>query len=111
MRYKAVLWISVLGALRLTAASFAAESKPSRQVVWENTVAAAKKEGRLNLYVGRYGSEPANSRRIDIPKDMLPAASRLVEGRRYYDFTDPKYADMTPVQQLAKEFMKGREAK
>jgi ABC-type glycerol-3-phosphate transport system substrate-binding protein len=25
---------------------------------WEKTVAAAKKEGRLNLYVGRYGSEP-----------------------------------------------------
>lgn len=25
---------------------------------WEKTVAAAKKEGRLNFYVGRYGTEP-----------------------------------------------------
>ena len=37
---------------------FAAEAKPSWQASWENTVAAAKKEGRLNFYVGRYGSEP-----------------------------------------------------
>jgi hypothetical protein len=36
---------------------FAADAKPSWQVTWENTVAAAKKEGRLNFYVGRYGSE------------------------------------------------------
>ncbi len=35
-----------------------ADAKPSWQVTWENTVAAAKKEGRLNFYVGRYGSEP-----------------------------------------------------
>jgi hypothetical protein len=42
---------------------------------------------------------------------MLPTSSRLVEGRRYFDFTDPKYADMTPIYQLAKEFMKGREGK
>ena len=31
--------------------------KPTWEVTWENTVAAAKKEGRLNFYVGRYGSE------------------------------------------------------
>src|ERR687896_270918 len=43
------LWVSAL---------FAADTKPSWQVTWENTVAAAKKEGRLNFYVGRYGSEP-----------------------------------------------------
>src|SRR3982751_6272784 len=35
----------------------AAEPKPGWQGVWENTVAAAKREGRLNFYVGRYGSE------------------------------------------------------
>src|SRR5262245_42074945 len=35
----------------------AADPKPSWQLTWENTVAAAKKEGRLNFYVGRYGSE------------------------------------------------------
>src|SRR5258706_11174398 len=35
----------------------AADGKSSRQSEWDKTVAAAKKEGRLNFYVGRYGSE------------------------------------------------------
>ena len=29
----------------------------------------------------------------------------------YFDFSEPKYSDMTPIYQLAKEFMKGREGK
>lgn len=37
--------------------SYAAESKPSWQQNWEKTVEAAKKEGRFNFYVGRYGTE------------------------------------------------------
>jgi len=37
---------------------FAAEAKPGWQTTWEKTIEAAKKEGRLNFYVGRYGSEP-----------------------------------------------------
>ena len=37
---------------------FSAETKPAWQATWERSVAAAKKEGRLNLYVGRYGTEP-----------------------------------------------------
>lgn len=213
---------SLLGCSLSVETARAADTKPGWQAAWENTVAAAKKEGRLNFYVGRYGSEPLlnefrkefpeikifstngtgnslgtrivaearagdvladlysggaatnfeilykgtvlgslksalilpetmslikggphpnaakvfinwflsrrgqialqkyedlyrqeppNSRRIDIPKDMLPASSRLVDGRRYFDFTDPKYSDMTPIYHLAKEFMKGREDK
>ena len=36
---------------------------------WENTVAAAKKEGRFNFYVGRYGSEPLlNEFRKEFPE-------------------------------------------
>jgi hypothetical protein len=65
----------------------------------------------LQKYEDLYGDDPPNSRRIDIPKDMLPPSSRLVEGRRYFDFSEAKYADMTPIFQLAKEFMKGREGK
>jgi hypothetical protein len=34
-----------------------------------------------------------------------------VEGRRYVDFSDAKHSDMTPIFQLVKEFMKGREGK
>src|SRR6185436_15540717 len=40
------------------ASPFAADTIPAWQVTWESTVAASKKEGRLNFYVGRYGSEP-----------------------------------------------------
>jgi hypothetical protein len=44
-------------ALSLVRPSIAAESKQVWQADWDKTVAAAKKEGRLNFYVGRYGSE------------------------------------------------------
>jgi ABC-type glycerol-3-phosphate transport system substrate-binding protein len=39
---------------------------------WDRTVAAAKKEGRLNFYVGRYGSEPLlNEFRKEFPEIKL----------------------------------------
>ena len=44
--------------LTFAGSSFAAEPKPSWQATWEKTLAAAKKEGKLNFYVGRYGTEP-----------------------------------------------------
>jgi ABC-type Fe3+ transport system substrate-binding protein len=37
--------------------SHTAEPKQAWQQEWEKTVQAAKKEGRLNFYVGRYGTE------------------------------------------------------
>src|SRR3989454_11021145 len=44
--------------LTFARSSFSADTKPSSQVTWERTLAAARKEGRLNFYVGRYGTEP-----------------------------------------------------
>jgi iron(III) transport system substrate-binding protein len=58
-----------------------------------------------------YGENPPNSRRVDIPKDMLPAESRLIEGRKYLDVSHPEFNDMKPVQQLAREIMRAREQK
>ena len=59
---------------RSSATLLAADAKPSWQVTWENTVAAAKKEGRLNFYVGRYGSEPLlNEFRKEFPEIKLSA--------------------------------------
>ena len=58
-----------------------------------------------------YGELPPNSRRMDIPKDMLPAENRLVEGRKYLDVARPEFTDMTPVANLAKEIMRAREQK
>jgi hypothetical protein len=34
-----------------------------------------------------------------------------MNSRRYFDFSEPKYSDMRPIFQLAKEFMKEREGK
>lgn len=49
-----------------------ADAKPFWQVAWKNTVAAAKKEGRLSFYVGRYGSEPLlNEFRKEFPEIKL----------------------------------------
>src|SRR5690242_8150542 len=50
----------------------AADAKHSSQTAWEKTLAAAKKEGKLNFYVGRYGSEPLlNEFRKEFPEIKL----------------------------------------
>ena len=84
---------------------------PNAAKVFINWFLTRRGQIALQKYEDLYDEDPPNSRRIDIPKDMLPPTSRLVEGRRYFDFSEPKYSDMTPIYQLAKEFMKGREGK
>jgi ABC-type glycerol-3-phosphate transport system substrate-binding protein len=49
--------VALLGSVIFVGTALSTEAKPAWQGSWEKTVAAAKKEGRLNLYVGRYGSE------------------------------------------------------
>ena len=55
--------------------------------------------------------DPANSRRIDIPKDDIPPDSRLQPGVKYFDVVKPEYGDMKPIFDLAKEIMAGVEKK
>ena len=61
------------GVIKLSAdALFAADAKPAAQASWEKTLAAAKKEGKLNFYVGRYGTEPLlNEFRKEFPEIQL----------------------------------------
>ena len=62
----------ILAALGWVPAGFAADAKPVWQATWEKTVAAAKKEGKLNFYVGRYGSESLlNEFRKEFPEIKL----------------------------------------
>jgi iron(III) transport system substrate-binding protein len=49
--------------------------------------------------------DPANSRRIDIPKDNIPPENRLQPGVKYFDVVKPEYGDMKPIFDLAKEIM------
>jgi iron(III) transport system substrate-binding protein len=53
--------------------------------------------------------DPANSRRIDIPKDDIPPENRLQPGAKYFDVVKPEYGDMKPIFDLAKQIMAGVE--
>jgi iron(III) transport system substrate-binding protein len=55
--------------------------------------------------------DPANSRRVDIPKDDIPPENRLQPGAKYFDVVKPEYGDMKPIFDLAKEIMAGVEKK
>jgi iron(III) transport system substrate-binding protein len=55
--------------------------------------------------------DPANSRRIDIPKDDIPPENRLQSGVKYFDVVKPEYGDMKPIVDLAKEIMAGVEGR
>src|SRR4030095_4053774 len=58
--------------LAFTSSFYAADTKPAGQVTWEKILAAAKKEGKLNFYVGRYGPEPLlNEFRKEFPEIKL----------------------------------------
>ncbi len=45
------------------------------------------------------------------PKICSFRHNRMIAGKKYFDVSDPKYADMTPMFNVVKEIMKGREAK
>ena len=55
--------------------------------------------------------DPANSRRIDIPKDDVPPENRLQPGVKYFDVVKPEYGDMKPIFDLAREIMQANERK
>jgi iron(III) transport system substrate-binding protein len=75
----------------------------------------------LNWFLSRKGQialqrlgdvdDPANSRRIDIPKDDIPPDNRMQPGLKYFDVVKPEYGDMKPIFDLAKEIMAGVEKK
>jgi len=84
---------------------------PNAARVFINWFLSRKGQTALQKSNDLYGELPPNSRRIDIPKDMLPAENRLVEGRKYLDVARHEFTDMTPVLNLAKEIVKGLEQK
>ena len=84
---------------------------PNAARVFINWFLSRKGQTALQKSNDLYGELPPNSRRMDIPKDMLPPENRLVEGRKYLDVARPEFSDMTPVFKLAKEILKAREEK
>ena len=84
---------------------------PNAAKVFINWFLSRRGQIALQKYNDLYGEDAPNSRRTDIPKDMLVPQNRLAPGQRYFDVSDPKYADMTPMFNLVKEVMKGREVR
>jgi len=67
------------------------------------------RKGQIALQKLGDPDDPANSRRIDIPKDGIPAENRLQPGMKYFDVVKPEYGDMKPIFDLAKNIMAGVE--
>jgi iron(III) transport system substrate-binding protein len=84
---------------------------PNAARVFINWFLSRKGQTAMQKSNDLYGELPPNSRRIDIPKEMLPAENRLVEGRKYLDTAQPEYTEMEPIVKLAKEIMRSREQK
>jgi hypothetical protein len=49
---------------------------------------------------------PADSLRIDIPKDDLPILSRRIDGVKYLDTSKPEWQKMKPILDVMNEALK-----
>ena len=84
---------------------------PNAAKVFVNWFLSRRGQIALQKYQDLYGEDAPNSRRIDIPKDVLVPVNRMQAGKRYFDVSDPKYADMTPMFDLLKQIVKVKEGK
>jgi ABC-type Fe3+ transport system substrate-binding protein len=84
---------------------------PNAAKVFVNWFLSRRGQIALQKYQDLYGEDAPNSRRIDIPKDGLVPVNRMQSGKRYFDVSDPKYADMTPMFDLLKQIVKVKESK
>ncbi|MGH7809131.1 MAG: ABC transporter substrate-binding protein [Candidatus Binatia bacterium] len=84
---------------------------PNAAKVFVNWFLSRRGQIALQKYDDLYGEDAPNSRRIDIPKDGLVPVNRMLPGKKYFDVSDPKYADMTPMFNVIKEIVKTREGR
>jgi iron(III) transport system substrate-binding protein len=78
---------------------------PNAARVFINWFLSRKGQTALQMSNDLLGALPPYSRRIDIPKEMLPVETRLVPGRRYLDLTLPEFTDLAPIERLLKEIL------
>jgi iron(III) transport system substrate-binding protein len=72
----------------------------------------------INWYLSRKGQmalqkladpdEPPNSARMDIPKDDVLPQHKLIDGRKYFDGTQPEFEDIDSAFKIAGQAMEGR---
>ncbi|HEX2226640.1 MAG TPA: ABC transporter substrate-binding protein, partial [Candidatus Binatia bacterium] len=65
------------------------------------------RRGQIALQKNMANTEnPADSLRIDIPKDDVPVLSRRVDGVKYLDTSRPEWQDMKPILDVMNEALK-----
>ena len=65
------------------------------------------RKGQMALQRNMLNTEnPADSLRIDIPKDDLPILSRRIDGVTYLDTSRPEWQEMKPILDVMNEALK-----
>jgi iron(III) transport system substrate-binding protein len=80
---------------------------PNAAKVFVNWLLSREGQSAFQRIISTPG-EAKNSRRIDVPKDHIPASERRSDGVKYFDGDDLNSRDMTPVTKLMDEISAGK---
>jgi iron(III) transport system substrate-binding protein len=80
---------------------------PNAATVFVNWLLSREGQSAFQGIISTPG-EAKNSRRIDVPKDHIPASERRVDGVKYFDGDDLNARDITPVTKLMDEIFAGK---
>ena len=75
---------------------------PNAAKVFVNWLLSREGQSALQRIISTPG-EAKNSRRMDVPKEHIPAAERRRDGMKYFDIDDPETKDITPAIKLIDE--------
>jgi iron(III) transport system substrate-binding protein len=80
---------------------------PNAAKVFVNWLLSREGQSAFQRVISTPG-EAKNSRRIDVPKDHIPAQERRLDGGKYFDPDDLGTRDVTPVTKLMDEVLTGK---
>jgi iron(III) transport system substrate-binding protein len=80
---------------------------PNAAKVFVNWLLSREGQSAFQRIISTPG-EAKNSRRIDVPKDHIPASERRSDGVKYFDGDDLNSRDITPVTKLMDEIFAGK---
>ncbi|HYJ14258.1 MAG TPA: extracellular solute-binding protein [Candidatus Limnocylindria bacterium] len=80
---------------------------PNAAKVFVNWLLSREGQSAFQRIISTPG-EAKNSRRIDVPKDHIPAPERRLDGGKYFDPDEVGTRDVTPVTKLMDEVLAGR---
>ena len=80
---------------------------PNAAKVFVNWLLSREGQSAFQRIISTPG-EAKNSRRIDVPKDHIPASERRGDGEKYFDPDDHNSRDITPAAKLMDEIFAGK---